>query len=31
MERLAEIFRWLKGDADVVTLRVAAEQLARTL
>ena len=31
MERLAEIFRWLKADADVVTLRVAAEQLARTL
>ncbi|MFL5345658.1 MAG: polysaccharide deacetylase family protein [Hyalangium sp.] len=31
MERLAEIFRWLKADADVVTLRVAAEQLAPTL
>jgi peptidoglycan/xylan/chitin deacetylase (PgdA/CDA1 family) len=31
MERLAEIFRWLKADADMVTLRVAAEQIARTL
>jgi hypothetical protein len=28
MERLATIFRWLKEDADVVTLRVAAERLA---
>ncbi len=31
MERLAEIFRWLKADADVVTLRVAAEQLTPKL
>lgn len=31
MERLAEIFRWLKADADMVTLRVVAEQLAPTL
>jgi hypothetical protein len=31
LERLAEIFRWLKADAEVVTLRGAAEQLALTL
>jgi peptidoglycan/xylan/chitin deacetylase (PgdA/CDA1 family) len=31
MERLATIFRWLKQDADVVTLRTAAEHLAPTV
>lgn len=31
MERLATIFRWLKEDADLVTLRVAAERLAPTV
>ncbi|MBN1207476.1 MAG: polysaccharide deacetylase family protein [Myxococcaceae bacterium] len=31
LERLAAIFRWLKEDADVVTLRVAAERLAPSL
>ena len=31
MERLATIFRWLAQDADIVTLRVAAEQLAPTV
>jgi peptidoglycan/xylan/chitin deacetylase (PgdA/CDA1 family) len=31
MERLATIFRWLQQDADVVTLRVAAERLVPTL
>ena len=31
MERLETIFRWLKQDADVVTLRVAAGQLGPTL
>jgi peptidoglycan-N-acetylglucosamine deacetylase len=31
LERLGEIFRWLRAEADVVTLRVAAEQLAPTL
>ncbi len=29
MERLAEVFRWLKTDCDVVTLRVAATQFTR--
>ncbi|ADO70510.1 polysaccharide deacetylase family protein [Stigmatella aurantiaca] len=28
MERLATLFRWLKADADTVTLREAAERLA---
>lgn len=31
MERLSAIFRWLKEDADLVTLRVAAERLAPTV
>ncbi|HYH99473.1 polysaccharide deacetylase family protein [Hyalangium sp.] len=31
LERLATIFRWLKEDADVVTLRVSAERLAQTV
>ncbi|RJS18096.1 polysaccharide deacetylase [Corallococcus sp. H22C18031201] len=30
-ERLLEVFRWLKADFDVVTLKVVAERLAPTL